>query len=415
LYTQKAKGENDKMKIQKTQTKIVTTMTSLVIGLMLMSTTTMIPNVGAASISHHIGYAPPILSTSMNQEIINTALTIPELQNWSHNWQYVGMSFLGNNKVGSADFQWQYAIVNLKAPSSSAPVSCNNDWLAWVEIDMTTMKIVRSAYPTMESHICKYSTATAGLGDNHTWSNAPQDDVGIMGHSYYGNYAEIALPSFSSTIYHDLNNAYIELLVNAFFDHGTGCSPTKGCIEQTGWLITNGTSTCVGCTVGVGKHAIIYVDESVNHNELDYDTGLTWTNGAATTLYGEIDCAYTFADYGITYNNGTNMGTKTTSIPCSTSQSTNNSDDSVFFENAANETSSKWSGDLTSTVSATNAQEYKDSTTNLVLWSSSSNFDTNCYGHISTTSQVITGSLASGTTATWSSLNKQPVAMSGCH
>jgi hypothetical protein len=109
------------------------------------------------------------------------------------------------------------------------------------------------------------------------------------------------------------------------------------------------------------------------------------------------------------------MGTKTTSIPCSTSQSTNNSDDSVFFENAANETSSKWSGDLTSTVSATNAQEYKDSTTNLVLWSSSSNFDTNCYGHISTTSQVITGSLASGTTATWSSLNKQPVAMSGCH
>lgn len=125
---------------------------------MLFSSTITLPNAGAAMPSLHIGYPPPTLTPSENQAIIDTAMGIPELQNWSHNWQFVDMSFLGNNKAGTPDFKWQYAIVDLKAPSSSAPVPCSNDWWAWIEIDMTTMKIVRATYPTMESHNCNYVT-----------------------------------------------------------------------------------------------------------------------------------------------------------------------------------------------------------------------------------------------------------------
>ena len=98
----------------------------------------------------------PTLPPPENQSIVSVALAIPELQNWSHDWKYIDTSFLGNNKLGIAGgFQWQYAIVTLKAPSSSAPVPCDNDWWAWIEIDMTTMKVVQATYPTMESHQCE--------------------------------------------------------------------------------------------------------------------------------------------------------------------------------------------------------------------------------------------------------------------
>jgi len=87
---------------------------------------------------------PP--TPSDNQGVINTTLSIPELQNWSHDWQYVGMSFLGNNKAGTSAFQWEYAFVDLKAPSNSAPFPCKIDWSATIEVDMTTMKIISADY-----------------------------------------------------------------------------------------------------------------------------------------------------------------------------------------------------------------------------------------------------------------------------
>ncbi|MDE1876830.1 MAG: hypothetical protein KGH86_08430, partial [Thaumarchaeota archaeon] len=67
----------------------------------------------------------PTLLPSENKSVVHVALSIPELQNWSHDWKYVGMGFGSNNKVGIAGgFEWQYVIVDLKAPSSSAPIPC---------------------------------------------------------------------------------------------------------------------------------------------------------------------------------------------------------------------------------------------------------------------------------------------------
>jgi hypothetical protein len=76
------------------------------------------------------------------------------------------MAFLGNNKVGSADFKWQYAIVDLKAQSSSAPIPCNQDWEAMITVDMTTMKVISATYPTMESHNCSNYSTGGGANNN---------------------------------------------------------------------------------------------------------------------------------------------------------------------------------------------------------------------------------------------------------
>lgn len=113
----------------------------------------------------------PTLSPSENQTVVSIALSVPELHNWSHDWKYLGMGFGSNNKAASGDFEWQYASVVLKAPSSSAPITCSNDWQATVVIDMTTMKVVSATYPTMESHPCEVVTlgepATSSVFADH--------------------------------------------------------------------------------------------------------------------------------------------------------------------------------------------------------------------------------------------------------
>jgi hypothetical protein len=95
------------------------------------------------------------LHPSETQKVINESLSIPELQNWSHDWQFVDMGFVSAKNMPGL---LKYAIVDLKAPSSSAPIPCDNDWWAWVEVDLATYQVVSATYPTMESHNCQVAT-----------------------------------------------------------------------------------------------------------------------------------------------------------------------------------------------------------------------------------------------------------------
>ena len=99
----------------------------------------------------------PTLPLSGNQTIVDVALAIPDLQKWSNDWQFDSMAFMtAKNQPGN----WQYAVVYLKASSSSSIIPCdnNNDWFAMVIVDRTTMKVISATYPTMESHNCNYAT-----------------------------------------------------------------------------------------------------------------------------------------------------------------------------------------------------------------------------------------------------------------
>jgi len=105
----------------------------------------------------------PTLLPPGNQAIVDVALSIPGLQKWSNDWQYVDIAFMtAKNQPGN----WQYAIVYLKASSGSSLMPCdsNNDWSAMVMIDKTTMKVIQATYPTLESHNCNYSTGGGPTG-----------------------------------------------------------------------------------------------------------------------------------------------------------------------------------------------------------------------------------------------------------
>ena len=116
----------------------------------------------------------PTLTPSGNQALIDVALSIPGLQKWSNDWQFVSMGFMtAKNQPGN----WQYATVNLKASSSSSLIPCDNnneDWSAMVVIDRTTMKVIQATYPTLEAHNCNYTT---GGGPASYGGTIPQIDT----------------------------------------------------------------------------------------------------------------------------------------------------------------------------------------------------------------------------------------------
>lgn len=375
------------------------------IGLLVSSPFTFISNASAQPNTAPIIPRPPTLSTSSEKAIIAAALAVPELKSWSNEWKYVGMTFLGTNQP---TVQWQYAIVNLKAPSNSAPFACDQDWSAWIKVDLVTNKVVFSDYPSSKAHICQGITGEkvnthSSKSDPHGYSIAEQNDAG--GTSEYGNYAEFPSPSHTSTIYSHLNGAYVGQFLNAVWNHGTGCSDAF-CIEQAGWVIT-AVAGCTGCGISVNSSDIGYVDESRFNDEHVRNTGLTWVDNAS--IAGSTSCSS--STYGITITYAGQLFGDITNIPCTSAQLNDVHDNSVFLENTDTQASSNWSGDITGTVSATNAFEF-DSSGGSNQWNTSNNQDADCKiptGY--TTSQVITsGSLRLGGTATWGALSKQQVA-----
>ena len=393
------------MKNNQVKTKtVMIILTTIMLSLAIVSPFTP-SNVNAVP-SSHTPPTVPILSSVDKQGAINAALSIPELKNWSQDWQFSSMGLINSN---NSPEKVQQEVVVLKAPSKSAPFACNADWWAWIEIDNATKKVVYANYPTMESHVCQHTSAKKS-SDPHTWTIATQNDVNSTT-QWFGIYAKINLPTVSNSIYTHLNNQYIEQLVNAYFPHGTGCSNSQ-CIEQAGWQVTQGSITCIGCPSGA-SNTMIYVDESVHGTENNYWTGLLWKQGTTTIETGEIDCLVSPSVYTIIAYNGTNNFYETTNIPCSTAQWDTSpplngvENNSVFFESAVTIASSNWSPYI-SGVSVTGAQEY-DSGNHAHNLSTSHNVDRTC-GFVDSKSSVITGSLTSGGTASWSSLSNQPAA-----
>jgi hypothetical protein len=101
----------------------------------------------------------PTMSQSGQQALIDIATNLPGLQAWSHDWQFLSMGYMtAKNQPG----MWQYATVNLRAPSTSSEIPCDHGWWdAMVTIDMKTMNVISAWYPTMESHNCD-NIATGG-------------------------------------------------------------------------------------------------------------------------------------------------------------------------------------------------------------------------------------------------------------
>jgi hypothetical protein len=155
--------------------------------------------------------------------------------------------------------------------------------------------------------------------------------------------------------------------------------------------------------------AIVIVDQSVYGNLYGHNTNLAWVNGA-TLLVEHICQGNGYYGQEILYN-GNTYG-HYTNVPCTTIQVRNDPiNNSVWFENGNTLAkppggSSGWAQYITSTVTANNAYEAKNSVNGWVLWTNSYNTDADCSGTWS--SQVMTGDLKSGHTANWSYLTNMP-------
>lgn len=174
---------------------------------------------------------------------------------------------------------------------------------------------------------------------------------------------------------------------------------------QAGWVITH-LSGIGGTGINANTADLAFVDQSVYGTFDLRNIGFTWVNGQ--TELAEILCNGG-SNYIIAVGYGSNIFNHTTNIPCGTTQNGNNYDNSVFFENANTVSSSTWAGDITGTVKGFSAQEFRNSPSTPLNWLSSANTDLSCT-QVSSSSSVITGGIASGGTATWSTLSNVPVA-----
>ncbi len=153
------------MKNNQVKTKtVMIILTTIMLSLAIVSPFTP-SNVNAVP-SSHTPPTVPILSSVDKQGAINAALSIPELKNWSQDWQFSSMGLINSN---NSPEKVQQEVVVLKAPSKSAPFACNADWWAWIEIDNATKKVLYANYPTMESHVCQHTSAKKS-SDPHTWT-----------------------------------------------------------------------------------------------------------------------------------------------------------------------------------------------------------------------------------------------------
>lgn len=363
-----------------------------------------------------IVHAPPlpILSTTEEQELFQIAKNLPSLKQWAPDgWQLVTIDFRGTEKSP----QWTHATVQMKLPPTvEAQKDCAEGWGAMVEIDLNTKEVGVSDIPSASNDQCggvefggKLDDSASPVEDSNSlipqafaattkngYAIVRQYDVMGVDDSHYGNLVYLKTPTISSSIYVNMNR-FVGQLLNAYFGSGK--------FEQIGWAATS-LSLCSGCGVPANSKAIIYVDQSVFGNLYGHNTNLAWINGA--TLLVEHICQSN-GKYGqeMLYN-GQSWG-HFTNVPCTTAQVQNDSiNNSVWFENSNTvaKPPSGWAPYITSAVTAQNAYEARNSVNGWVKWSTSVNSDADCSGTFA--SNVITGSLVNGATASWSSLSQIP-------
>ncbi|WP_157928388.1 hypothetical protein [Candidatus Nitrosotalea okcheonensis] len=353
---------------------------------------------------------PPIPSISDNQTMISAAMNVPEIKAWSDKWQYAGMDFNGTGNP----VVWQHAIVLLYSPpDANTPLKCANGWTARVQVDLITKKALHAWYPDMQSPCTGYAElkktdSSDGLGHVTTHNNAasltPSTHIGdseateqdVTSGQWYGNEAFFPTPSYSSNIFKDMN-ALVGFTLNDNFNTANG-------FTQAGWIMTE-IPGCGGCNLSAGTTALAYVDESISGaGDAAYNIGYTWVNGQ--NVIAEVICNTGTSKYDIDITYGSTYAHHT-NISCSTYQTNDRDNNSIWFENQNTIQSSLWSGDITSSISASHAYKFDYQAINAYSWSSSNDYDRTA--GVDQTSSVMTGNVASFGTATWSSLSNVPL------
>jgi hypothetical protein len=364
---------------------------------------------------------PEFTQDQMNMFMAN-ALNVSGIKTWSDKWQFGWTDFTGTTTPVA---KWTHMQLHLTLPPNvTAPKVCDIGWDAVVDIDLSTGKITAADFPTMatqchragvilqdpevakQNAIPSYIPTAAATLVLHGYSAATQDDILNLSNSLQGSIADVLTPTFSGTYSH--LNGYVGQLVNERFSSTPGAN-----YLQAGWVIagSGGCSSSCGDLVTTNSKVIVWADSSVSPNNnaahvFGYPSQIpAWVNGQTETA--EVLC-----NGGSNYKEqivyGSSLLAHVSNVACTSSAQGSEITNSVFFENGNTGSSSTWSGDITSTVQAKNANEKLNGSWN--TWQSSSDKDLTCQPAVVNPSTAMTGNIKLSGTATWSTLSNVPPA-----
>jgi hypothetical protein len=389
----------------KTAATIVAT---IIIGMALLSPTVILPSISATPQPKPFYLPNPALTNSEKQQLINIAMNQPGVKAWSDQWQFSTIDFKGE-KTGTG-VNWQDAIVFLRLPaSSSIPFQCEQGWIAEVEIDMISYKVVNSVYPTVQSHECHGFSLTSPGSKGPAYAIASDNDVETG--TFYGDSGVMTTPSYNSSIFGAMDQGISFLLNTEWTQTCTG--PDPNCFLQAGWLMTTPSHSVGGLPANSAD--VVFVDESVTGTLDAYNTNIAYSGGG--TLAIGINCLAGGSTVTISMQYGTATFNDNSHVNCTSTNplDSNQYDNSVFFENQNTKPaggSTGWAQYITGITEATNAQE--DTLTSIAgSWLSSSNTDVwqsvingICTDESAGSTVIQIGTtLQGGGTAQWTSLN----------
>jgi hypothetical protein len=373
--------------------------------------------VSDAVFEEKLPYIPPVPETSIQDSLIQRALNVEGVKNWSVSGWEPSIDWYG---VSEPTPHWTKAIVQLKLDNGkgSPKYACSEGWVSSIEFDLESNKITKEDYPTEQKRACykgdivlERPSQQIQSGDleiqsmpsfiqtadaAHTFLLGTQQSVST--NNRYGAFAYISTPSIDNANIWTEMNQYVAHTINQDF----ATSPAT--FLQVGYLLTT-VSGCSGCGITADDAHFAYVDEGYWGDLQPRKINITYTENSNAIAYIICDAGTKIKEQ--LWHNG-NFFTRNSSVNCGTTNTTSTTDNSVFFENANTNTSSTWSDEVETSVKAWNAKEYT-STTSYQNWSDSINKKINCSGSITTTT-LITGNLKAAGTATWSGLSSMDAA-----
>jgi ElaB/YqjD/DUF883 family membrane-anchored ribosome-binding protein len=372
----------------------------------------------------------PKLTEEEKQQIIEEALNVQELKEWSSEggWKVVGMDFIGAVEPRPL---WEEAIVYLHLPNNAGnpPIDCQQGWDAVIDVSLDTGKVTDAGFPTLSTNECtsaiileepdKLTNQNGEVrGSNNNSLSPPTrpsfiiagtDDV--ISNDIYGTAASLNTPSYNSSIFGHMDS-YMAFMLNQKWS----TSPVQH-MTQIGWLMTS-IEGCVDCGsqyIGRNSTALAFTDSSVFGNLEAHNIPIfQWQNDEdlVAGTWCNQDGNYTiWTQYaGKVFNHNTN-------ISCENPDNDSKVSNSIFFENWNTAGSSSWADHVLGQVEAHSAivfrgaeeRGYDGGAPNLMNWQNSTNEKQDCTGSRELT-ETIEGNLASGKTAKWIKLGDIPSA-----
>jgi len=335
---------------------------------------------------------------------LDKAMNYPELQKIANGWKQIGVNYYGTIEP----FEVTSIEYTMKLPSGiQNNLNCDR-LMAKIQIDLNTQEVISKNIPNQNTDC----NASLELGRPSDQSNSVQIPTWIptasaagttsgyliaeQGSSSgrYGGFGFITTPTIDDTNIYANMDQFVAFTYNQ--DIGNK-------YKQVGWIVTT-VDGAPGSGIYADNKYMAYVDETETGNLESQKINIGYVENSSGTVY--VNCSGSV--YHIQLWHNSQWFSHPTSTACTATNTSSPGDNSVFMETKNTWASSNWDQDIDSTVKAWSFKEW-DSSSSYSNWNSSGNKKLTCGDPpILTSTTAITGSLASGGTATWATISQLP-------